>query len=90
MEKAGKLEEIMGPKWFAKFEAIVGANDGKFLVGKQITWADLYFAAVVNSGLTNSKVDFLSSYPTLKGYLNAVLSIPQIKAYVDKRPATEF
>lgn len=90
MEKAQKLEEIMGPKWFAKFEAIVLANEGKYLVGKQITWADLYFAAVVNSGLIHSKVDFLSTYPDLKAYLNSVLSIPQIQSYLDKRPKTEF
>jgi len=90
IEKAKKLEEIMGPKWFGKFEKIVAANEGKYLVGRQTTWADLYFAAVVNSGLIHSKIDFLSTYPTLKAYLNSVLSIPQIKAYIEKRPETEF
>lgn len=90
LEKAEKLEGIMGPKWFAKFESIVAANDGKYLVGHQITWPDLYFAAIINSGLLHSKVDFLSSYPILKAYLNTVLSIPQIKVYLEKRPETEF
>lgn len=90
LEKAEKLEGIMGPKWFAKFESIVCKNEGKYLVGKQITVADLYFAAIVNSGFINTKVDFLSSYPKLKAYLNSVLSIPQLKAYLDKRTETEF
>lgn len=53
----------------------------------QLTWADVYFAALSNYLIVMSggKAIF-ADYPNLVALLKEVSAIPSIKAWIDKRP----
>jgi glutathione S-transferase len=77
------------PALFTKIENDLKATEGKHLVGNNYTWADFVLAHFTE--LFESFVDpsFLANYPTIKTHQNNVHNIPQIKAWIAKRPVTE-
>jgi len=52
----------------------------------QLTWADLYFAAIVDSWTDSTKINILEDYSSLQHIKNTVFGIPQIKTWVETRP----
>lgn len=52
----------------------------------QLTWADLFFVAVLDYLNFMAKIDTLEGRPNLKALKEKVLEVPQIKAWVAKRP----
>jgi len=52
----------------------------------QLSWADLFFVAVLDYLNFMSKIDLLEGRPKLKALKEQVLAVPQIKAWVAKRP----
>jgi len=78
------------PAYFTQMEKDLKDNGGKFLVGKNFTWAD-FLVAHFNE-VFESMVDetLLDSYPTLKAHQQNVFSEPKIKAWLAKRPVTEL
>lgn len=56
----------------------------------QVTWADFAFAV----SLENFELIFgngsLEPYPNLRALKNMVFSLPNIKAWLERRPKTEF
>lgn len=53
----------------------------------QLTWADLYFIAVQEFfGIFVGHELITDEYPKLQAVRNNVLSLPQIRAWLDKRP----
>ncbi|EEB14150.1 glutathione S-transferase alpha-4, putative [Pediculus humanus corporis] len=90
--KAKKLEDVRNvhnPNFLSKFEERVKNNGGHFVNG-QLTWADLYFSAVVDLMVNVLKEPILDKYPNLKALKEKVDSLPSIKAYREKRPKTLF
>ncbi|XP_026820793.1 glutathione S-transferase-like [Rhopalosiphum maidis] len=73
------------PFYMDKFEKSVGENNGYFVNGK-LSWADLFFVAILNYLNFMAKIDLLEGRPNLKALNEKVLEIPQIKAWVAKRP----
>jgi len=61
-------------------------NDENFLL-LQITWVDL-FATCYLSQLTGMPKDTMNAVPKLKGLIDTVLALPQIKKWVGERPVT--
>jgi len=55
----------------------------------QLSWGDIYFAAHTDSmsGMINQE-NMVASYPTLKALFDKVHAIPNIAAWVAKRPKT--
>lgn len=84
------FEEVTVPKYFGKFEAQIVANGGgPFLVGKKVSWADLQAAHFLEFFVLGNPA-LLENFPNLKKLKDTVFDIPQIKAWVEKRPVTQF
>ncbi|XP_067008891.1 glutathione S-transferase [Anabrus simplex] len=82
------VKEII-PYYMPKFEEVVKNNNGYFVNGK-LTWADLYFVAVLDYLNAMVGKDLLENCPGLQALKEKVLAIPSIKAWVEKRPQSEF
>jgi len=89
-KKAEIKKKIVGesiPKFLERILRELEGNDGKYLVGKQLSWVDFVFAHYI------SQFDaFLPGQVTLPGgiktYVDSIFSIPQIKKWVEMRPVT--
>lgn len=55
----------------------------------QLTWADIYFAGILDYLNYMVKVDLIEKYPNLKRVVEGVTSLEQIKAWLEKRPQTD-
>lgn len=55
----------------------------------QLTWADIYFAGILDYLNYMAKVDLVEKYPNLKAVVDNVVSLEPIKAWLEKRPQTD-
>ena len=76
------------PFYLEKLETIVKDNNGHFALGK-LTWADIYFAGILDYLNYMCKKDLIENYPGLKALVESVYAIDAIKAWMEKRPVTE-
>jgi len=78
------------PALFTKIESDLKVTEGKYLVGKNYTWADFILAHF--SEIFEAFVDqtILDNYPTIKAHQKNIFSIPQIKDWIAKRPVTQY
>uniref|UniRef100_A0A6G1SAB0 glutathione transferase n=1 Tax=Aceria tosichella TaxID=561515 RepID=A0A6G1SAB0_9ACAR len=83
--KEGPLKEQI-PFYLEKFEKMVKENGG-YLVNGKLTWGDIYFVAPLKYFKGIAGFDFLEKYPGLQELVKKVESIPQIAAYISKRPS---
>jgi len=88
-KKWGPLKNETIPFYMSKFEEVVQKNDGHFVGGK-LTWADIYFVAVLDYLSGMAKEDLVEKCPKLKALKEQVLALPAIKAWVEKRPETQM
>nr|QFU14645.1 glutathione S-transferase GSTs7 [Dendroctonus armandi] len=79
-----KLDKETIPLIFGQMDSWVKKNNG-YLANARLTWADVYFAALMEM-ITQAQADLLDNYPNLKAVVKNVLSLPKIKAWVEKRP----
>lgn len=77
------------PFYLNKLEAIAKANNGHLAL-KRTTWADVYLASVKGYMSHMAKVDLTANHPNLKKVVDDVFANKNIKAWVEKRPKTEF
>ncbi|XP_060066186.1 glutathione S-transferase-like [Ylistrum balloti] len=86
-----KLEDETGPAFLTKMSTILTENKTGFLVGSACTVADLALFDIM-SGMAkqpNSSKAFAVA-PNVKTHMEKIQAIPNIKAWVAKRPDTEF
>ncbi|XP_050315263.1 glutathione S-transferase-like [Anthonomus grandis grandis] len=82
-ELTRNLLQNLFPTYLKKFEEIAAKSTSGWLVGSQITWADLFFASSL--ALFEEKFPgVLKSYPALTALVEKVENIPSIKAYLEK------
>ncbi|OXA53714.1 glutathione S-transferase S1 isoform X2 [Folsomia candida] len=81
--KAKFIAELM-PNCLQKLESIKEKNDGDYLVGKKLTWADIDVADKLQTLEDDINPTVLEGYPNLQKFKNAVFSLPRIAAYVEK------
>jgi len=86
--KYGPLVNETIPFYMDKFESMVGENNGYFVNGK-LYWVDLFFVSILDYMNYMAKVDLLEGRPKLQALKEKVLAVPQIKAWVEKRPSVE-
>merc|ERR1712037_318017 len=93
-EKKKAALEKFNPKldaFIKNIEKILEENGGEWMVGKEFTWADLYVAYVLNQYIGGfAGVEWKDKTPKLLAHQTKVFNIPKIKAYLDKRPHTEY
>ena len=56
----------------------------------QLTWADIFFVAILDYLSGMAKEDLVENYPKLKALKEHVLALPAIKSWVEKRPETQM
>lgn len=76
------------PFYLTKLNVIAKENSGHLVLGKT-TWADVYFAGIVDYLNYLTKINLLENFPNLQECVNKVLENDNIKAYIAKRPITE-
>ncbi|XP_018358304.1 PREDICTED: uncharacterized protein LOC108758047 [Trachymyrmex cornetzi] len=87
-----KLKEIVFQKLYHsrdKFEEQVKKNGG-YLVGGKLSWADFQWAGHCDILSSILAVDPNEDHPELKKLVEKVRALPNVKAYIEKRPKTEF
>lgn len=56
----------------------------------QLTWADLYFTAILDYMDYMVKGDLVEKHANLKAVRDNVLALPAIKEWIAKRPKTDI
>ncbi|XP_062839049.1 glutathione S-transferase A1-like [Anolis carolinensis] len=85
------LEKVTG-RYFPVFEKVLKDHGEDFLVGNQLSRADVYLLEVI---LTTEelKADILSNFPLLKAFKARISSIPTIKKFLQpgspRKPAAD-
>ncbi|XP_015519130.1 glutathione S-transferase-like [Neodiprion pinetum] len=87
--KEGILFKETIPYYLEKLDEQVKKNGGYF-VGGAVTWADLTFVALLDYINFMAKGDILEKYENLKQLRARVLELPKIKAWIEKRPQTDY
>jgi len=82
------IVNVQVPKYFGRLDQDLAENGGKHLVGNCYTWIDFFAAHYVDFLSTAVESNLLEKYPHLEAFKNSVLSIPQIKAWIEQRPQT--
>lgn len=79
------------PKSYGKLDSIIEKNEGSpYLVGKKISWVDLMLVHYLEmfEMLMPEFPNLLATYPNLTKLRKTVTELPQIKAWIEKRPKT--
>ncbi|CAG9761714.1 unnamed protein product [Ceutorhynchus assimilis] len=85
LELKKELLEKHLPFYLEKFEKIAASNPAGFLVGSEVTWGDLF----LGENLTALEERFpgsLKPFPALNAFVNKINGLPEIKAWLEKRP----
>ncbi|KAL7290238.1 hypothetical protein TKK_0015941 [Trichogramma kaykai] len=67
----------------------VAKNKG-YLVNGKLTWADLYFVAQLDLVNARAARDILENAKNLQELRDKVLALPKIKAWIEKRPKSDY
>ncbi|KAI4483872.1 hypothetical protein M0802_013248 [Mischocyttarus mexicanus] len=92
VEKAKKKENVLStvlPFYLKKLEELA-RNNGGYLHGGQLSYADLFFVGISDSINNACELDITKDNPNLKSLKEKVLAIPEIKEWVKKRPKNNF
>ncbi|XP_029035566.2 glutathione S-transferase-like [Osmia bicornis bicornis] len=90
--KAKRKVEVMTkviPFYLNKLEELV-KNNGGYFYGGQLSYADLFFAAISDSLSIAYEADITKDTPNLKSLRQKVLELPGIKEWIQTRPKTEI
>lgn len=82
------LLDVQVPFYFSRFEKILEGTPGAYLFGDHYTWADLHIANTVSFIDETVEPGLLNGYPNLKRFSETVFNIPNVKAWIAKRPKT--
>ncbi|CAH3186622.1 unnamed protein product [Porites evermanni] len=94
-ESTKKFFETTLPDELKNFDAILKSRDGgkAFFLGEKLTSADILFFDFCNSFLSKGEPTVpepLKKFPLLEKHYNRVLNVPEINAWITKRPKSEL
>ncbi|KAF5279370.1 hypothetical protein FQA39_LY05480 [Lamprigera yunnana] len=81
-------EEIL-PYYLERLEKLAKVNNGHFIGGK-FTWADFYFAGLMDTINFLAGKEVINDYPNLQQVHKNVVNLPAIKAWIEKSPQSEL
>jgi glutathione S-transferase len=83
-----KFLETNIPTGMGQLEKKLESRGGQFMVGNAFSWADLHLFFYVTDMklMANKAVD--ANFPKIQNLVERVGSIPNVKAWVDSRPAS--
>jgi len=82
------IEEQYKP-FLVRFEEILKKNGTGYLVGKDLTWADLFVFECM-SNIHSKHPEYYTAYPKVMEFIKKIETLPKIKTWIEKRPKTEF
>jgi len=85
-----KLEKEIFPGLLKKLLAMKQQSSGAYLVGNELTWADIFLSAFLDQWLAVFHVDGISRFSLLTDLKEKVKECPAIKAYLAQRKETPF
>ena len=74
------------PKWIGQMEKILEANGGEYLVGSDLTWADIAVAVMLGHLTDMFKVEWEAKTTKLADFQKKIYSVPNIKKWIENRP----
>ncbi|OWF40796.1 S-crystallin SL11-like [Mizuhopecten yessoensis] len=77
------------PEFVTKMEKKVSANKSGFLAGSACSLADLALFDIMD-GMSMKYDNVFASGPKVKAHMEKIAALPKIKAYLAKRPKTDF
>ncbi|KAF5279374.1 hypothetical protein FQA39_LY05484 [Lamprigera yunnana] len=86
--KALLFDETL-PYYLERLEQLAKTNKGHFVGGK-LTWADMYFVGLLDYLNFMVGKDLTNDCPNLQQLRENVITLPAIKAWIEKRPVTEM
>jgi len=89
-DKNKKTIEANKTRFYDVFDSIIKSNGGSHLVGDKLTWADLWLAYSVDQFEIILGVNIAEGRENVNKLKEDVMNIPQIKAWLDKRPTKKF
>lgn len=90
--KQKKKETLLGetvPFYLSKLEELASENKGHLAVSK-LTWADVFFASMLEVFKVWTGPEVLSQYPNLSKVADNVYNLDAIKAWRTSRPVTDM
>ena len=76
------------PKHFKQLASIVEETEGDFIAGTQLTFGDIYLANWFEIYEETADKSILDEFPSLKKLQQAVMNLPAIKSWIERRPTT--
>lgn len=73
-----------------KFDELIKANGGKYLVGQGLTWADIYLAHMIQNTELVVGANLAKNFGAIQALVDNVFNRPDIKSWVENRPKTAF
>jgi len=89
-KQADKLEKETLPRFLKQMLAIRQQSSGSFLVGNDLTWADIALATFLDTFLPKYHIDGISRFSLLTELMHKVQACDKIKTYMDAQKATAF
>jgi len=78
------------PTFLGKFNDVVTANGGNYIVGNTVTWADFWLTNFLEIWRDTVDPTLIDNYPALKKQMANVQAIPAIKEWIQKRPQSSL
>jgi len=88
-EKQKKVMEETIPNTLSNLEKILQKRGGQYFVGNKVTWAEMHFYQIMEIVLGQNS-GALDAFPKLKSLNERIKLIPNIKKWLEERPATDF
>merc|ERR1711874_485619 len=88
-EKMKKVGEETIPNNVGNLEKVLEKRGGQFFAGNCLTWAELHFLQLVDLVSTQNP-KCLEATPKLANLVERTRKVPNIKKWLEDRPATEF
>jgi glutathione S-transferase len=92
-DKKKELKEKLGsealPAYSESMEKALKANGGKYLVGNELTWADIAVASTIEEMGKWISEDWRTKSPELAAYVDRIFELPNIKKWIESRPKSD-
>jgi glutathione S-transferase len=84
-----RLSNEVIPNNLKLFESKLAKTNTGYLIGKGLTWTDLYLVSTLE-GLGPNKEAAINNFPHLKAHEQRIISLPKIAEWINKRPKTDM
>jgi len=85
-----KFEKETLPKFLHQMMMLLQQSSGKFMVGDELTWADIALAGFLDLSLPGANLDGIEQFKPLTDLMKRVFNTQNIKTYLETRPKSLF